>query len=415
MKKILIISDDFPPNWAPRIGYLVKYLKENGYLAYVIAGVNNTRRVYGFLTGYAERVEFFEKKGWGRYDPRNILECFLPIRPGRGEIEMRKRAMQWMQEESFCLVLTSTCGLLPSYTAYCLAAEKKLPFVADFRDIKEQDPNRSTFTSNIKYWPFQLRTYVTTGFHKHYRSRVLKGATALTTVSPYHQDILAQYNNKCHLIYNGFDPEVFFPKAPEPTNVFRIIYTGTLSNPDLRDPSFLLKAVRRLHDKKQISPEYFRCVFYCGDPGENDILGSARRQGIDHYFEYREFVPADQVPELLHDASLLLLLTNRETEGGPKGIMTTKFFEYLAVNRPILSVRSDEAKVESIIKRTNAGIAARTADEAYQFILQQYQVWQEYGYTTGQSDMAEIQQFSRRLQAKQFAQIFDDITGRTPA
>ena len=48
--------------------------------------------------------------------------------------------------------------------------------------------------------------------------------------------------------------------------------------------------------------------------------------------------------------------------------MTTKFFESLAVEKPILCVQSDEAYLAEAIKETHSGLAATRVDEVYDFL-----------------------------------------------
>ena len=61
--------------------------------------------------------------------------------------------------------------------------------------------------------------------------------------------------------------------------------------------------------------------------------------------------------------------------------MTTKLFESMAVGKPLLCVKSDESCLEATIRNTRSGLAARTAEEAFRFILHHYQFWQDNGYT----------------------------------
>ena len=78
--------------------------------------------------------------------------------------------------------------------------------------------------------------------------------------------------------------------------------------------------------------------------------------------------------------------------------MTTKFFESLAVEKPILCVQSDEAYLAEAIKETHSGLAATRVDEVYDFLKHYYEEWQEKGSN-----------YSRKEQASQFARIFEEI------
>ncbi|MBQ4161891.1 MAG: hypothetical protein IJD84_03215, partial [Parabacteroides sp.] len=80
-----------------------------------------------------------------------------------------------------------------------------------------------------------------------------------------------------------------------------------------------------------------------------------------------------------------------------------------AVEKPLLCVRSDEAYLEAIIKETHSGIAARSEEDVYQFIIKHYHSWKEKGYTSIQIKKESIELFSRKRQAEQFMNLFTQL------
>ena len=146
------------------------------------------------------------------------------------------------------------------------------------------------------------------------------------------------------------------------------------------------------------------------DKYSKEVLSKlAENYQISDYMDYFEYVPAAQIPEILNHSSILLQLANKMSESGPKGIMTTKLFEALAVEKPILCVRSDEAYLEETINKTHSGIAARTEEEVYQFILTHYKQWEKEGYTYINVERENVKPFSRQKQADQFMQLFTHL------
>ena len=125
--------------------------------------------------------------------------------------------------------------------------------------------------------------------------------------------------------------------------------------------------------------------------------------------DYHEYVPASDIPLILNKSSVLLSLTNKFDTSGPKGFMTTKFFESLAVEKHILCVQSDEAYLAEAIKETHSGLAATRVDEVYDFLKHYYEEWQEKGYTTSPVNRDKLSNYSRKEQASQFARIFEEI------
>ena len=241
------------------------------------------------------------------------------------------------------------------------------------------------------------------------RNRVLRAAACLTTVSPWHVACLKSFNRRVELIYNGYDPEIFYP-APRRSERFYITYTGRVIHPSLRDPELLFRAVARLVEEKVISSETFRIRWFTDEKSRRIICRETERHALASYTEFHDYVPASRIPALLNESAVLLLLSNKTGEAGPKGVMTTKFFEALAVERPILCVRGDEGCLEEAILRTHAGLSAHNEEEVYRFIITCYRQWQLTGETRMEVDRKEVETFSRKVQADQFIRMFEEIT-----
>jgi glycosyltransferase involved in cell wall biosynthesis len=176
----------------------------------------------------------------------------------------------------------------------------------------------------------------------------------------------------------------------------------------LRDPSLLFEAVANLYANGKIEPETFRIQFYTDDESKNTLSAMAEKYRVAGFTDYFGYVSNQTIPDILNESSVLLLLTNKSTGSkSPKGIMTTKVFEYLAVEKPVLCVRSDEGCLAETIRDTQSGIAANTVEQVEHFILEKYAEWKQNGYTHQKTDRQKVLQFSRKEQAKQFIRIFN--------
>ena len=407
MKKVLILCDYFPPHSGPRMGYLVKYLSRLGWESYVVAGELSSRGGFEALTGFAKEVHIIPQKPHRKWNLLHILPFFWPYNYLHGEYDMLSEARKIVQVQRIDIVLSScTFGFFPNNVARAVAKEFNIPLVADIRDLEEQNLKRSFLGKSFPAKLDSLRGKCSFISQARFR-RGLRKADALVSVSPWHvQYLKMHYNKNTHLIYNGFDPETFKASDPIKTERFEIVYTGTMGTKDLRDYTYLLESVMRLDLAGVISPDKFKVKFYCGQIFGNSICEEVKIKGVEKYFEFLPFVPASEVPQILCAAAILLVLTNK---GGYHGIMTTKFFEYLAVNRPVLCVTSDEESLEAAIRETNAGCAARSAEEAESFIAKLYGGWLQDGYTVGTVNGDRLEVYSRETQAEQFAELFEQV------
>ncbi|MBP7965301.1 MAG: hypothetical protein KAZ12_01515, partial [Paludibacteraceae bacterium] len=124
------------------------------------------------------------------------------------------------------------------------------------------------------------------------------------------------------------------------------------------------------------------------------------------FMDYIDYVNPKQINTILNQSSIVLVFSNRTKPEGPHGIMTTKFFEALGAERPVLCVRSDEGCLSAAIKETNAGLAGTTVEEVKAFIVEKYKEWKKTGYTHQPVDQNKKMTFSRQAQAQQFENIF---------
>lgn len=408
MKNILIICDVFPPQFGPRMGYLCKYLKRLGWSAYVVTSRDtSTREDFKALSNSAEEVHVVPQKQHRSWNPLHLLALFWPYDYLRGEYDLRAKALTLLKEHSFDIVLSSiTFGMFPAMTAAFVAHKARVPFVLDIRDLAEQCV--ATPLLHLRGRAFlhglwgRLRR-----MERCYRNRLIRNADAVVTVSDWHRDLLSGINPHTYTILNGFDPEMFHELAPKRSDVFKIVYTGTLGSRQIRDPELLFLAVKQLADEGFIKPSAFRIEFYCGCESGGHVGDCAKKIGVEGFCRFYDFVASVDVPKILQTADILLVLANRSSV--THGTLTTKFFEYLAVNRPVLCVRSDESCLEEVIRDTNAGMAGRSVEDVYGFLKEKISEWKISGVVGGTTQLDKIRLYSREYQAREFVKVFESL------
>lgn len=409
MKKILILCDLFPPAFGPRMGYLCKYLAQSDWIPVVV-----TEKVkscnFQLLENICEvhEVNFYTSGSsmgrWLQWLGIQILSLFFDYKSHL----IKKKAKSLLCQRKFDLILCSTYRTFPLPAAEQLAEQYKIPFIADLRDIIEQYSGDEFISHSIPNIPI-IKAWIVKRFREkslRIRNRILKKAACITTVSEWHRDWLKQFNPNVFLIFNGYDPEFFFPEKVQ-TDKFIITYTGRILSLAMRDPSLLFQGLKSLTLKGVISPDFCQVNWYVDADSWKIISSEAHKYGVDDYMVMKGFVPASDIPHLLNSSSVLLLLTNRSSENGPKGVMTTKLFESLAVGKPILCVRNDEGVLEKTLIETKAGIAASTVEEVCSFLNNAFLQWEKEGCTASETNPTTIEQYSRKGQAKQFIQLFN--------
>jgi glycosyltransferase involved in cell wall biosynthesis len=398
-KTVLIITDHFPPESAPRMGYLSKYLGDYNWKGIAISPFyDNERNTFDYLSGYipCKRVSASEKnikknifqKGIGFFSPDLRIPWWI-------NKKMIQLANDLVSKEQVDIVLCSTWTLFPLNIAYKISKLFNIPWIADLRDIYEEYPVKTSILMGLFNKIGKLR-----------RNYLLKKSNYVTVVSKKHQEILSNYKIKARIIYNGFDSELFIPSKNRRLDKFRIVYTGTLSNFSVGyDISPLFSSINKLFNNGYIGYENFRIQFYSDSKSREIINDLAIKYKINDFIDIFNNISFIEIPKILNDASILLLLV----PGRNMGIMTTKFYEYLGVGRPILCIWNDEGEIEDIINKSNTGIAAKIEEEIQSFIKNKYDEWLNTGYVNSDNNNDFIMQFSRKNQAKQFTDLFNII------
>ena len=231
-KKVLIVCDMFPPAFGPRMGYLCKYMRQAGWNPVVVTEWIDDQ-TFAFLTDGIEThyVHYFPNAHRGKLIRRlEWLAVFTAdLLFQYKSKKMARVARERLREGGFIGVLSSTYRTFPLPVALMMAREFHLPLIADHRDIIEQYASDEFISRPFHTLPF-IDRWITRIYRSHLlksRNKALRQANHVTTVSPWHVEQLAKINSNVSLIYNGYDPEIFYPKI-EKTERFNMTYTGRL-------------------------------------------------------------------------------------------------------------------------------------------------------------------------------------------
>ncbi len=268
-----------------------------------------------------------------------------------------------------------------------------IPWLADFRDPW----TRWVFLRGFRVSSWAMR------IHRRQEKQILQSAQAVTTVSQALREDFEELGGRpVHSLTNGYDQEDFVLTEEAPQQ-FLISYIGTIDY--LRDPRMFLKALRELCIEHADFAEHVRVRFVgylsrviLKDIEDDKLL--ADKLTITHY------VPHEEVLQLLQSSYVQLLLLSSGPE--TRGILTGKFFEYLASGKRVLALGRKGSEIDRILQDTQAGVLhdPLDADGIKATLLAYYE-----DYKSGVSLRATgIEQYSRRNLTQSLAKILDAIT-----
>lgn len=391
IKKILIITDAVTkPLYTPRVRNLYHHFSQKGIEVEWLT--EQHEEIPSNFNLKLHQIPFYKHKGLlGKIEwtIKNILNLLFDYKNNY----FTEKILTLTQNKQYDLVFCSTFHTFGLKSALKVSQKQNIPLHIDLRDIVEQCDTNEYNNSKIA---LGLISKLYRNINISRRNKVLKQADSITTVSPWHADFIKQFNPNTHLIYNGYDSNIFIPQHTK-SEFFDIIYTGKWYSPTLQDPTLLFQALAEINNPQ------IRLIWYTNADVHSQISKLAQQHNLTTPLIINNYVPNNEIPNLLNQSSIILVLTNK----GNRGIMTTKFFEAIGVEKPILCVRSDEGCLAQTIKETNAGLAATNVEEVKEFILYHYNEWLQNGYT--HINITNKEQFSRQNQAIQFEKIFNQI------
>jgi len=377
--KILILSDPIaPPSYAPRVMSMFRYLQVAGHDVVLEAGE---------LPKKHSLWQFVGDKLWSRTDR-----------------DFGKKILGKYPNGRFDIILCTTYYYFPLLTAERLSKAWGIPYVVDLRDIVEQWGTASYFTTKLPNL-LGLEKILAKWYEQknlRMRNRIMNGAKAVTTVSPWHRDHLQSLTTTpVHLVYNGYDEEEMHFE-PQPSEVFSIAFIGRIIRLHLRQPHLLLEAVGEMLKDGEIDTKTWSIDFYAEPDKEQEVRALACQYGAENLVHWHGFVGRDQLNRLMADTSVLLAL-GCPPRDGQHGILGTKVYEAIGVEKPLLLVPSDEDSLATLIRETGIGCAARDKEEIKAFLKERYAEWRKQGYTRTTISGKDV--FSRQQEAKQIEKI----------
>lgn len=297
-----------------------------------------------------------------------------------------------LSEESFDVIISSSAPPTSHLIANELKKSFDIPWIADLRDLWTQNP----------YYSY---SFIRKFFEKRLEIKTLANANLLTTISkPLENDLKVMHKGKrVYTICNGFDPDTEV-KTESLNKKLNITYTGNLYF-GKRDPEKLFKALDELRSENKIDITKFSVDFFGND--ENWLQKDIVKYNLENIVNVHGIIPREKVLKKQRESQVLLLLT----WDNPKeyGTVTGKIFEYLASNRPILSIGPSEGLVKKIITSTNSGVHLSDTDEIKKQICRFYDEFMMNGSVNYIGLHEEIKKYSQVRMSEKFAHLMNSL------
>ena len=424
MKRVLIITYYWPPSGGSGVQRwlkFTKYLREFGWEPVIYTpsnpelmavdnslegevpqGVEVIRKeilepysIYRTLTGKKKgdiKPGFINTGGGLSLFIRSNL--FIPDPKCLWVAPSRRFLKRWLRENPVDAIVSTGPPHSMHLIAKGVAKSLNIPWLADFRD-----PWTKMFT--FKYMKYSAPVKA---LHTLLERGVVKGADVVLTVTNTIAGELESVRGggAVPVITNGFDPADFQQKAPSLDKEFSITYTGLFVKS--QNPEVLWGVLSKWakHDPGFASALKIRLVGHT----DGTILKSIEEAGLDPYLERIDYMSHDKVTELQMASQLLLLSGGMEPES--RGILTGKFFEYLAARRPILGFGPKGGDMDIALGESEGGAMFDYDDErgCRRWLEDRYAEYLAGGVPPADGN---IDIYSRRELTKRLALLLDEI------
>lgn len=435
MKKVLILTYYWPPAGGAGVQRwlkFVKYMREFGFEPIVYTAENGEMPVMdeSLQKDIPEGISVLKKSIWepysiykkfiGRKKEDKINASFLSENKKSGIAEKisvwirgnffipdaRKFWIKpsirflndYIQKNQINYIISS--GPPHSMHLIALGLKKKnnnLKWVADFRDP----------WTNIDFYEKLMLSSRADKKHHRQELSVLKNADIIVSVGQSMSDeFLEIYKkaggenlNKFKVISNGFDEEDISTQAIEKDKKFSIAHIGTLVKD--RNPHALWKVLNELVKENEIFKNQLEIKLV----GKVDIFvkEEIEKFALSPFIKRIDYLAHDEVIMEQQRSRVLLLLVNNTKNA--KGILTGKFFEYLASGSPILAIGPSDGDLAKIINQTNSGLISGFDDE---FTLKK-NILLLFNGTTFSMNKTEVNKYSRRELTKVLCHVLDKV------
>lgn len=401
-----ILTDLYPPAFAPRIAYLTKYLVHFGWRVVVFTEQVEEHQIFDDFEEVCPVVRIALRAQNKVVNTAQIVGEILWEYKERCFTKAIERYISEHPEMKPDVLLCFTYRKFPLRTACVLAHQWRIPWIADCRDVIEQYSPGDWLPRRLRLGRFVLHRIenILANRYIHLRNKYIRSATQVSTVSCWHKRLLERIvSHPVELIYNGFDPELFYPKSlAQPSFVIR--YTGRILSLDMRNPSLLFEAMSR----PPLALLPITLELYTDAYSQGLLEPLVKQWGLEGRVYLRDMVSSRLVPDLLRSAGIILLLSNAEGEGRPQGMISTKLFEALALEKPLLLLPIAGGEVVEMLQCSGCGVATNSVEVVSAYIQKQYKKWQEHGRTMVEHPNRDfIARYSRLEQARQFANMLN--------
>lgn len=429
-KKVLVITYYWPPSGGSGVQRwvkFVKYLKQQGWDPVIYTPSNPERPAIdeSLLSEIPQDTEIVTQPIW---EPYTFYKKFVGIKKEeklgsglmksgnessffqkisiwiRGNFFIPDARKFWIKPSEQFLVkycaennIDAIVSTGPPHSMHMIAkgvsGKTGIPWIADFRDP----------WTNIDFFEDLHLSNTARAIHHKLEKEVLDSADSIIVISPTMKKEFAEITDTpISVITNGFDETDFSDAEPISNSKFVVSHVGMMT--PTRNPDILWQALGELRDENTRFADNFNLQLI--GKIDSSILDSIRSNNVENLVSVISYVPHSEIVRYQKGSDALLLIVNNTPNANL--ILTGKFFEYLAAERPIICISPVKGDMSEILQTTKAGSLFSYKDKQAlkEHLLALFESWENdsLSYNT-----KNIQQFSRKNLTKKLIEELNTV------
>lgn len=225
-------------------------------------------------------------------------------------------------------------------------------------------------------------------------------ASHITSVSTHYVEKISLFTGVSgSVILNGFSSLI--PSNTPTKKVFSLVYNGSLyPTQNIED---FLEVFKQIVDETETEIHmHFPGIAY--NKGQLHRI-TKTMLGYEKYYTATERISKQDVIQIQQQSDLLVMISH----SGLKGIPSSKLYEYLSVQKPILLFPNDKDIIEETILKTNTGYITNDSNELKKTLLELIKKKNQHESIYHGIENT-IQEYSTYNQTKQLSQLLDTIS-----
>lgn len=196
--------------------------------------------------------------------------------------------------------------------------------------------------------------------------KFLEAADYIITVSESLKKTFPEkFHHKIEVVPNGANTdEMELSKINASPSTFSIVYAGTIHFQQLEN-NYFFSTVQKFIREQNIQPANFK-IHFIGTSDSSELKSIISNFGLQDFVNITDRISLPELYDYMYQASMFLHLKY----GNRDKIITSKQYDYLAMQKPILLPETDNGDIAESIIANDAGYVCKNKEELY-FILQE--------------------------------------------